>query len=315
MSDFSFRIRFNKSSQDTINIESPSWDITVPNVKSPLSLKSTKKDTAIRDSNSLSLHGHGWDSEEEARIAGKIYQDALMLTFVRLRVGVDFGNRSPKSALTQAGLRMLGGRSGRQKLNDIHGLMTYQREHTPLFVSLNAKAVRGIQQERFEKVFRYAVLHPRQLTERERVSIECFSSSFFQTTADTRFLLLMMAIEALLELAPRPSASRSHVEKLIDFTQRSAELTETERVSLLGSLRWLRQESINQAGRKLSSTLLGERMYMDLSPSLFFTNCYKLRSRLVHGNTPFPVWDEVSSVAAILETFVSDLLSGALIEV
>lgn len=315
MSNYSFRIRFTKSPRDTINIDLPSWDTTLPNSNTPISLRSTKRDTSIREDKNLTLHGHGWNSEEEAKLAGEECQDALMLSLVRLRIGADFGNRAPKSAFTQAGLTMLEQQTSQRMLNDFHGLMVYKREPVPLFASLNAGMVRGVQQEKFEEVFRYAILNPRQLTDRERLSIECFNSSFFQTTEDTRFLLLMMAIEALLEPAQRPTASQRHVEQLIDQTRKSKLLTNTEIDSLLGSLRWLLQESIGQSGRRLASERLGNRTYLDRSPASFFTFCYSIRSCLVHGQTPFPSRDEVSSVVAALEVFVSELLSGSLLEV
>jgi hypothetical protein len=237
-----------------------------------------------------------------------------MLSLVRLRIGADFGIRTPKSAFTQAGLAMLEQQSNRRTLNDFHGLMVYEREPVPLFVSASADMVRGVQQEKFEEVFRYALLNSRQLTDRERVSIECFNASFFQNTVDTRFLLLMIAIEALLEPTERQEKAHKHVEQLIDLTRKSTLLTKDEKNSLLGSLKWLFRESIGKTGRDLAKRL-GNRTYSGRSPSSFFNYCYSLRSNLVHGNMPFPSRDEVSSVAATLEVFVSDLLSGSLLEV
>lgn len=52
---------------------------------------------------------------------------------------------------------------------------------------------------------------------------------------------------------------------------------------------------------------------MDLTPELFFTRCYELRSRLVHGAHPRPTRDVIESHAPHLEQLVSDLLSGELL--
>jgi hypothetical protein len=53
--------------------------------------------------------------------------------------------------------------------------------------------------------------------------------------------------------------------------------------------------------------------YSGMAPVKFFDHCYQLRSRLVHGQQPFPTSDEVSEVVAQLEVFVSDLLTTHLV--
>ena len=53
---------------------------------------------------------------------------------------------------------------------------------------------------------------------------------------------------------------------------------------------------------------------MGLDARKFFKVCYEIRSRLVHGQAPRPTRDEVGAVAAHLENFVGDLLSGPLLE-
>jgi hypothetical protein len=95
------------------------------------------------------------------------------------------------------------------------------------------------------------------------------------------------------------------VEHLIALTQ-AADLPDSERASLLGSLQWLRLQSIRHAGKALAATL-GDRIHMDMTPSKFFDHCYELRSRLVHGETPLPERQEVDVSAAQLERFVAHL--------
>jgi hypothetical protein len=99
---------------------------------------------------------------------------------------------------------------------------------------------------------------------------------------------------------------------MIRLTQ-AADLPASEKSSLLGSLQWLRRQSIRQAGKALAATL-GERTYMDMTPPKFFAHCYDLRSTLVHGETPLPKRQEVDVSAAQLERFVADLLSRELLD-
>jgi hypothetical protein len=122
-------------------------------------------------------------------------------------------------------------------------------------------------------------------------------------------VMLMMALETMMDLAPRSAEATRLVDELIDLTGAS-ELPANEIQSIVGVLEWLRRESIGQGGRRLARTL-GARRYADESPANFFTECYGIRSDLVHGGFPRP---SVDGRVATLETFVADLLSGELLD-
>ena len=103
--------------------------------------------------------------------------------------------------------------------------------------------------------------------------------------------MLMMAIETMLfPLQDRDEATSAHVRELLSLT-READLPDSEKKSLLGSLEWMLKKSISQSGRRLAASLTG-RTYMNQTPQKFFTTCYDLRSRLVHGATPRPDFDQ-----------------------
>jgi hypothetical protein len=179
-----------------------------------------------------------------------------------------------------------------------------------MFASIAAAGARGVPQSHFEAHFAQALDQLPQLDEREQLALTLFNSSFFQDTADTRFLLLMMATETMLDPPVRSENARLHVERLIEITDNEATLSDAEKTSLLGSLKWLLRESISHTGRSLATSRLHGRTYLNKSPGAFFTYCYSLRSRLFHGFAPFPTLDSVGSVAAQLEVFVADLLAG-----
>jgi hypothetical protein len=315
MPGFSFRVRFHRSPVDTINISASKWEWNIRENFPALLLCSYKQEEAIKDSKTWVFKSEGWASEEEASQAASRYVDALALTLVRLRIGADFGNRGPKSAFTHAGLAMLGAQSGLRVLNDVHGLTVYESEPPPRFATISADALRGVPQDHFEKIFSYALARPRVITERERLSLELFNTSFFQKSADSRFLVLVMAVEALLEPSLRSPAVLLHVESVIAATNRAESLSPEEKQSLLGTLSWLRYESINQTGRRLAEKYLEGQVYMNMKAPSFFSYCYNLRSRLVHGEHPLPSQQEIGSAVAQLEMFVSDILSGELREV
>jgi hypothetical protein len=313
--DYSFRIRVNRAPTDTINIQSSSIELSSPISTEPVIFSSGDKSKTIQQSDKLVLRCAGWSTSKDALTAGQVFRDVLMRTLARLRVGADFGARAPKGLITEAGLALLEQQFGERIINDMHGLMVYPTERAVRFALLGTPSlVRGVSQELFEKVFSMAMSSSYELPDRERLAFDLYNSSFFQQTADARFLLLVMAVEALLEMHPRSDVAREHVEHLVSLTQTSEALSRDEKQSLLGSLRGLRSESIGQAGRRLVKERLGMRTYMERKPSKFFSHVYSLRSRLVHGATPYPDRDEVASVAATLEVFVSDLLSRPLLD-
>jgi len=149
--------------------------------------------------------------------------------------------------------------------------------------------------------------------EREQLAYDLHSASFSEENADARFLMLMMALETLIEQESRSEAAVAHLERLIADT-RAGDLPPGEVASLAGSLEELaKRESVGSAGRRLARTL-GDTEYLPGEPPpVFFTRCYELRSALVHGHYPRADRGEVGGRAAPLEGFVGDLLGAALL--
>ncbi len=185
--------------------------------------------------------------------------------------------------------------------------MVFDCDPWPRFVRVEGKGVVGKPPERLLEVLRAAVKGGIAMSERERLAYDLYSASFSTDSPDARFALLMMALETIAEPKPRDSAVIAHVDRLLAATD-AADLPARERASIAGSLRWLRTESIGQAGRRIAAQLVN-LVYMGENPTQFFTRSYELRSRLMHGAYPRPTRQDVDSRAAQLELFVRDLLS------
>lgn len=308
---FSFRIRFHLPDEFSIGITSSEL-IIGKYMGSDIVLKSNQVDTPIEKAHELILRGDNYASAEEAWNAGLHCKDALILAFARLHIGADFGDRAPRSVFTTAGLEMLKKRTGVRVLNDFHGLMIFENEPPIKFVSLHAKPSVTKNKERFIQAVGLALDHSTSLSDQERLAFDFFGTSFFQKSIDAHFLMLMMAVETLLEPASRSKIVQEHVKELIHLTKASSVLSSNEKDSLIGSLQSLDKESIEQVGRKLAKRL-GNRKYGGQNPCEFFTTCYELRSKLVHGYVPRPTRDGIASISANLELFVGDLLSEPLL--
>ncbi|WP_304511902.1 HEPN domain-containing protein [Desulfobacula sp.] len=312
---YSFRIRINSSLTNTIQTEESEIAIPSENENYAISLRS-ENGLPIKESDQFSLIGSGYPSEEEANSEGVKIQRALMVALAKVRIGADYGHRAAKSVMTKYGLKWAEKKTGVRVrlLDNTHGLMVYKTYPKPKFVSVSGQFAHGANCDSFVEIFTKLIQKEPVLRERDLVAFTLFNASFFHPTSDSRFVLLVMAIEALIEPIERSPDAVLFVDNLIKQTKYS-EIEKNEKDSIVGSLNWLRKESINQAGKRLvSSRIPTEQKYNGMSPEKFFSKCYQLRSDLVHGNIPYPTFKEIGSVVGTLEVLVSDLLTKHFLE-
>lgn len=305
MAEYSFRIRFNLPEGTRINIAEPTWTFG-PVDGVDVSMRPLHEST-IGKSGQLSCRASGFTDEQSARSTGERVRDILTLAFAHARVPADFGDRAPRSYITPAGLAMLEKERGGRVLHDYHGLQVFVSDPVPSFTDFNVNAVVGRAGDALKAGVTAAIDVAPQLDAAVRTAFDLFSASAGVRNSDSRFLLLMMAVETLTQQQPRSEHELAHVDALVKATE-AADLTGDEKKSLLSSLQWLRIESVGAAGRRLARSL-GSRLYGDLAPDRFFMKCYDMRGQLVHGYVPRPDHGVVGTMAAQLEQFVGDLIA------
>lgn len=308
MEEYGFRIRFRLPDWVRLaGIGEVTWELA-----SGVWMCSLSQDQPIKEASALALRGEGAWSAEEATHLGERWRDALETAFARLGVGADFGELGPRSYWSEAGIRLLEQASGSRVLNDEPGLSVFTLHPPPTFVPAgSAKGTRSPNEAETKAAITLAFASGPHHTPAQRLAFDLYTASFFQSAADARLLMLMMAIETMLDPQDRDEATSAHVRELISLT-READLPDSQKHSLLGSLERMLQESISQSGRRLAASLTG-RTYLNQTPQKFFTTCYDLRSRLVHGATARPDFASVSIAAGQLRLFVGHLLSGRLL--
>ncbi len=195
-------------------------------------------------------------------------------------------------------------------VNDESGIVVFEGDPEPIFVRRSSSSWAGIAPSQLVEAVTAVRRSSAPLSAIEQTAYELYSSSFSAVSSDARFVVLMMALETLIDPQPRDADVMAHVDALIEQT-RQAKLPDSEIASLTGSLRYVTcaKSRSARAGRRLVQSL-GPRRYMDLDPGKFFTECYTLRSRLVHGGHPRPTTQEIDAVAPALERLVSDLLAA-----
>jgi len=309
---YCFRILFCRSPREKVDVEASSVEILTDCRAPTVKLSSYGAGESIKESRELILSACGYRSEAGAERAGRVVKQALALAAARARIGVDFRSRGPSSAVTPAGLQYFAGLLNLEGpvAPDKYGLVTYKRLAGLHFIKMgdmNSVVTKPL--EELAEPLRVFVDADLQLSAMEEVAFEFYNASFFQASADARFLLLMTAIEALIDPAKRSTEARKHVDTLIAATRANESMPDAERTSIEGSLCFLKDESFRQAGKRIVAARLGDREYEGKTAEKYFSDCYNLRSRLVHGKDPIPTWAEVNQANGALERFVSDLLT------
>jgi hypothetical protein len=300
---YTFRLRFKTSEK----IKLPFDEQVIPVFKSgkvKIDLHAHQAEASIKKSTQLVIKGQGYDTVEAAQLEGELCRDRLTIAFSKLRFPADFGDRAAKGSWTSYGLKMLEEQSGTRVLNDIHGLQVYESNILVQFSTVSAKAFITKSRDETLKTLAAAFSINPIVHEKKRLAYELFSASSFADYVDARFMLLMMAVETLVQQNERENEEQELIDQLISCVNNS---NIKNKDSIKGGLEGLRQESIGQAGKRLVSNLSNN--YLDLIPERFFSFCYSLRSKLVHGHIPRPTFEEVGNVCGALENLVADLIA------
>lgn len=301
---YMFRLRFRLATSSRLNFETGSV-VLLGTETEHVSLRAASSGS-IKDTRELVVRGTQYKTESEARARGLEFQYAVVVALALVRVGADFGFSAPGSWVNT---EYFSKKTGERVEQDKVGLAVYELDPPPRFIMVGSPdIIVGKNGEEFLQRFRTSWMEKAVLTERKLIAFHLFSASCSQNEIETRFLLLMMAIETLLEQRARSEEVCQHVESLLKATQDNDVLADQDKQSLITAIEALRQESVGQAGRRVAEQLSGS-CYADHSPKAFFNKCYGLRSRLVHGVVPRPSHSELNGLITELERFVVDLLS------
>jgi hypothetical protein len=307
MAQFEFRLRFHLREGDRIEEPAEEIVITENSAGQRLRLKSGELGKPIKERSRAALIGGPYPTPEEARTAAEGAKRSLLIWAIRQRLGIDLGDGKARSGFTDYGRRWLEERVGGPVRNDVHGIDIYERDDGLKFVSLNMSANLGTSSKNLSQIVGAEFAQPTQLTDKQVVAAELYCSSFFDVSPRTRLVTLVSSVEAVLELQERPPEAVQLVETFKAAVNNGG-LDLVTRSSLLGSLERLRRESIGQAGRRLAKELLGEREYAGTNASKFYSDCYELRSQIVHDGYVHDRGTDLPEVANALSTFVADLL-------
>lgn len=305
---FRFRIRFNVAENHRVNLAEDEV-VLHEDPATIVWMRSLKRGESLQDASVALLLGSAYGSEKQALDAGIHWRGVLERTYAALGIAADFGDYAAKGVgLTPAFLEQLRETTAQVVINEVHGLMVLPDDVTAVAISGNARGRAGTPSERFLQALSAAMGAP-EFDFRERLAYDIYSAAAFVGDFPVaRFMMLMMALETLIQAGERDDVSQAHIDRLIEDTDH-ATLAQHAKESLQNALRGLKRESVRSAGRRLVVEL-GGRTYDGMTPTQFFGRCYTIRSALSHGATNRPDRDLVGRTAAQLDVFVGHLIAG-----
>jgi Apea-like HEPN len=311
MPAYSFRLRFHLAPSRHLAAEGNTLKLPTGSDQTLLLSAYPSPSAVFTKTNRLVLTGGPYPTEDAARDAAARSKYALSRWGVATRAGIDFGKDKATMMFFKPLKDQHRQQTGNRLLEDVHGIAVYESEPPVNFGRSEATYELGRALQPLMDAFANHYASGATLTPKQRVAFELFSSSQFEWSPRSRFLMLVMAVEALLEPEPRDDQTLAHVQLIIEVTEK-ANIPRDQKASLLKTMSYFGQDSIGQSYRKLIKRLLGDKKYREQSAKDFFNLCYSMRSDIVHEGALKADRPEIGLVVGDLDALVDDLLSASI---
>lgn len=273
---------------------------------------------ALTDARELELREGGFPSAELAERQGARVLEAMRVVCLQGISGLDFGDRSTRGWVL-IGEEMWAQADVEDKpeeglyRGDL-GLQVFEEVPGMRFARPWIRRTHDIPVEPFLSALRARLERGRAMGERERVSCGLLHAARFEPDSRARFLLAVVAIEALIAPAPRSPEAVAFIKSAVENLAASKAIPPNEKQSITAQLGYMVKESIARTGRNYAKNLLGRKKYWSrMRPENFFNHVYTTRSDLVHyGYSGGLSILEFERYATHVERFARDLLLAQL---
>lgn len=231
----------------------------------------------------LALKSGIFHSAAVAEAAGEKALAGLLLVSVRQGFGLMIHARVPGGGITKYGKNMLSGGQFDMVYDDSYGLTVFEDTGRTAFAKLGEmRAMIHGPATHFVDTWSSAVNDAAKWDERIRISYDLYASSRFENSSRARFLLLIMAVEALVEQLERSKPELAVIDRLLAAIT-EAGLPPEQSAALLSGVGMLKRVSIGYACRTYLARSIAARTVTDLDAVNHFSACYRMRSQIVHG--------------------------------
>jgi hypothetical protein len=203
-------------------------------------------------------------------------EHALLVTSLQSGYGFSFSERVPPTVITEHGLKAFVPETVRALQDDL-GEVIFETPPPTLFLHVGRPSLTvGVNPSIFLDRLNAALQAAQQVEDRTRTAYELFASSRFENSSRARFLLLVMAVEAMLDRENRPQTQIDFLVPIVEQVQAMSK-SDAAWTLLANGLGELKRESIASAAARQITAVVSAEAASD------FKKAYGLRSRLVHG--------------------------------
>ena len=191
-------------------------------------------------------------------------------------------------------------------MNDSWDVLTFETEPRPRFIRGHAEGVARVH----PTVARAALDGVAGLVRPgpDQTAVHLYAvAARAADVADSRLVLLVAALESLIDRPERSAASIAHIERLAKMTRQDDELPVDERQALSNGIAGMRRVSSRSAALATADTIA--EWPFSMSPRRLVARAFELRHAIVHGGVRADI-NEVGIVAAELQALVGELIAG-----
>lgn len=267
--------------------------------------------TAEGEGHSFSLVGPQASSREQAMLQAELALGGLLVMTLRLGFAVQLQPRRPPPVITQFGMEWLAQQIGGidTVYRDRLGISVFEERGNTRFASMGSPAI-SVASKLSPFIAEWNCAVSTTISLRNLIAYELYASSRFESSSRARFLLLVMAVEALGCQGNRSEEEQALIAQLLEHV-RTSDLPEPRRTALMNGIRGLKKVSIGETCRRLVTQAIDAAAVTDPDAAGHFQDCYRVRGKIVHsGKTPPP--SQLTHESNRLEKSVRELLAWVL---
>lgn len=306
MTTYRFRLRFNIAHKGILQGEDSEYKFILPNGHN--SRLVTHGGGKISNETCFVLISDGYKDAGSAHKHGSIVKDSLLCYAVKNRIGMDLGKDIASTILSDYVKQKIFQEQGIRIMDDVHGISVCQEDYPTSCICIKGLGlVNPCDTDYFTTELNHIADISRIVTAQVKLAMELLTFSFFEKPERSRFLTLVLAVEALLQPEQRPENVQLLVKSLIEQTKNS-DVSDDDKKSIIGSLKWLYKDSISKSLNKMANHLL-DSAYGGKSASKFISKCYAASSELVHNGEVNGKKHNIHFLVANLELYVTNMVT------
>lgn len=310
---FAFHNRF-QIRDHFIGIDEDRFEVSPTDGSEKVLLTSGTMGEKIKDSRYGILTGRGYSAFNDALTAGKKWRQIIISTLARMGVSCDMGDDLDDyirpHQITDLAKGMFGFTPLDVVFQDRIGLLVVDTQPPPTFFFAT---VDGVVQSRpgpsTDEVSSALSRYSGDWSDELRLAYTLVHSALADSNVETRYILFVTVIEALIPYRRRDDSLSALLEALKPDADGHVEFDEDTRESVKKLLDTSQYNSIRQYGLRLAARLSGE--YGGKAPKKYFDEIYGTRSALAHGNlrdVPHLSEQALATQLGELRRFVLDIL-------